>query len=394
MLKNVDIVYIGNDWFTENKTSCHHIAETLAQDNRILYIEASGQRAPRLHKRDFKKIIRKIKKLWRLPIIINKNFMVCSPVILPFHKYLIVKKINNFLLKFQIKKWCRLYGFNAPLLWILFPHFSSIIGKLNETGIVYYCVDEYSEMPNVNKEEIKKYEENILKHADIVFAVSDKLYRSKKKFCNNTYLSLHGVDVEHFGKANDEDLEIPDNIKRIKRPIAGFVGLIDERFDLKLIEYLSRKMPDLSLVFVGLTTINASSIEDIDNVFFLGHKPYESLPNYMKAFDVCIIPYDPTDGMVINSNPKKIREYLATGKPVVSVMIDALTPYKNHVYLANDNDDFIHCVSLALQENSSVKSRERIGLMKKESWQYRINQISNKIVKHLPHLDAAQKNVQ
>ncbi|MCK4775737.1 MAG: glycosyltransferase family 1 protein, partial [Candidatus Krumholzibacteria bacterium] len=67
MLKQEDIIYVSNAWPGDNKTSAHHIAEELAKNNRLLYVEASGQRAPRASARDYKKIVQKLRKAWNRP---------------------------------------------------------------------------------------------------------------------------------------------------------------------------------------------------------------------------------------------------------------------------------------------------------------------------------------
>jgi hypothetical protein len=46
------IVYFGNDWFAENRTSSHHIARRLAQVAPLLYVSSPGMRAPQASGRD------------------------------------------------------------------------------------------------------------------------------------------------------------------------------------------------------------------------------------------------------------------------------------------------------------------------------------------------------
>jgi len=375
VLENEQIIYVSNAWFNENKTSSHHIAEVLAKHNKVLYIEASGQRAPRASGRDIKKIFAILGKVWKNPVEVEPNVHLYSPLTLPLHKYALIRKLNRFLIKYMMGRACRKVGFDNPIMWIFLPHYSSIIGAVNSKIIVYYCVDEYSSQPNVNTEMIKNMEEDLLKKADIAFAVSDNLLEKKRKLNPNTFLSLHGVDVDHFRKCQDQETTIPADIADIPKPIVGFFGLIEEWIDLDLIKYLAAKREDVSFVFIGRVAQDISMLEPIKNVYFLGQKPYRELPNYLKAFDVGMMPYK-MNTQVINSNPKKLREYLAGGKPVLSVPVREVLKYKDLVYVAENYEDYYNCMNLALEDNSDERIAARIDAIQNESWDAKVDRIS------------------
>ena len=59
-LEHFAIIYFGNDWFAENRTSSHHVAERLAERTRVLYVDVPGLRAPKATGRDLKKLCRKL----------------------------------------------------------------------------------------------------------------------------------------------------------------------------------------------------------------------------------------------------------------------------------------------------------------------------------------------
>lgn len=383
MLSGNDIIYIGNDWFTENKTSSHHIAEILLKQNRILYVEGSGQRVPRTSKRDVRKIFTKLRKAWRDPIKIESNFYLYSPVVLPFHKYPIVRRINKFIIKRQILGACKRAMFNNPILWILPPHFSSIAGCLKSKGVVYYCVDEYSAQTGVDEKSIREMENYLLQSATVVFTVSEELLEKKRRLNDHVYLSLHGVDVMHFGKALEGTTAVPEDITCLSRPIVGFFGLIEQRIDLDLIGFLAQNRPNISFVFIGLISLDISELTKFRNIHFLGPKPYEVLPNYLKAFDVAIMPYKLNMEMK-NSNPKKLREYLAGGKPIVSVPIREVQRYGNLVFIANSYDEFLQSIDLAISDDSDEKRDMRLKSVENESWEARVETISLIVNKHIP----------
>ena len=60
-----------------------------------------------------------------------------------------------------------------------------------------------------------------------------------------------------------------------------------------------------------------AELRGLPNVRLLGTKAHEQIPDYINAFDVCLIPYV-VDELTDNISPAKLNEYLAIGKPVVS----------------------------------------------------------------------------
>jgi glycosyltransferase involved in cell wall biosynthesis len=382
MLINQQIVYVGNDWFTENKTSSHHIAEILAQTNSVLYIEGAGQRVPQATARDFRKILYKLKVLQNGVIKVGPGMHVFSPVTIPFHKSASIRAINGWILEKAVNRACRQLGFSSPVLWIILPHFSSLIGKLNEKGVVYYCVDEYAAQPGVDSESVRLMEDRLLKSANVVFTVSEPLFSRKHLKAHHTYLSLHGVDFDHFRKSNNDHTLIPSDIIDIPKPIAVFVGLIERWVDLDLIEYLAHLNKHVSFLFIGRLAQSSNALNKCSNVYFLGQRPYRALPRYLHHVDACLLPYKLND-QVLNSNPKKLREYLATGKPVVSVRVKEVERYSELVYIANDYQEFSNFLNLAIKENSPTLREARIAAMKKESWESRVAEISCLASRHL-----------
>ncbi len=386
MLKNEEIIYVANDWRGENKTSAHHVAEELSRHNRLLYIEAAGQRAPRASGRDLKKIVTKLSKFFSKPVEVATNVSVYSPVILPFHKYGVVRKINRVLLKFQMRRACRITGFKNPILWIVLPHYSSLVDDVSNKGIVYYCVDEYSSQPNVEVESIRRMEKQVLDRADVVFTVSEVLLENKKQLNTNVNLSPHGVDFEHFRRASAEKTAVPDDIGKIKRPIAGFFGLIEEWIDLELVARAADALPDVSFVMIGSVAQSVEFLKSRKNIHFLGHRRYDLLPPYLKAFDVGLLPYK-LNTQVINSNPKKLREYLAGGKPVVSVRVREVEKYGEMVEIVDSPDDFVKAIRRAIDNDNESDRNRRIEAMREESWEQKVERIGRIVRSRIPEVE-------
>ncbi len=392
MLTNEDIVYISNDWARENKTSAHHIAEVLSVRNRVLYVEAAGMRSPRVSGRDFRKIVTKLTRFFSRPKPLQNNLFLFSPSLIPFHRYAFVRSLNRLLLAKMLNRACKTIGFRKPIIWIYMPHFASAVETLENKGVVYYCTDEYSSNPKVDPETIRRLERVILEKADVAFVVSQRLLESKAPHNANTYLSRHGVDVGLFSQAMSESTRVPEDIARIPRPIAGFFGLLEEWIDTNLIAHVANALPDVSFVFIGRIARDMTSLQHFPNVHLLGHRKYESLAGYLKAFDVCMLVYKQGE-FSKHANPKKLREYLAGGKPIVSVRLGEVEEYQDFVKIADSYEDFARLIAQEIREDTADKRMRRLEAVKENSWEAKVEWLGQIIGRHIPLSVAENESV-
>lgn len=388
MLAGQDIIYITSDWFRENKTSTHHIAEELAKHNRLLYVEAAGMRAPQASKRDLGKILSKLKKFFAKPTRVLDNVYLYSPLILPFHQFAIARWLNRVLVSYLIRRAASDLGFRDPIVWIFMPHFAPVVASIPSKGVVYYVTDEYTATPHVKSTVIHEMENTILKRADVVFVVSDQLRDRKSQLNPHVYLSPHGVDVDFFKQSADPNTPIPNDIADISRPVAGFFGLIENYIDVNLIGHLATQLPDVSFVLIGRVARDVSTLRPYHNVHFLGHRSYASLAGYLKAFDVCLLLYE-IGSFSKNANPKKLREYLAGGKPVVSVRIPEIERYAKLVSIADTYDEFARLVRECIDTNSPELQAARLSAMRSESWASKVDRIGELIARHVPSVSTS-----
>lgn len=385
ILKGEDIVYFGNDWNADNKTSSHHIAERLSLNNRLLYVECPGLRRPTSSSRDIKRIWQKFTKWMRGPVEIHNNLHVLSLFLLPFHGKPGIRKINEFLISQTIIRGCNNLGFQKPILWVLAPHIAPVLNKVKGKMIVHWCTDKHSEMPGVERDPIAAMENDLINKSDVIFTVNKQLYSQIKPINANTYFTQHGVDISHFGKALDSELPIPEDMKKIPHPIIGFFGLIEEWIDQDLFVYMAKLRPSWSFVLIGRAATDISRISAIPNIHLLGSHSYSKMPLYAKCFDVAIIPFIINE-LTLDSNPLKLREYLAAGLPVVSTPLPEVRKYEPIVYIAEKYDEFLEKTELALNTNSQALIQERLSIVAQDSWDARVDEISRIVKSHLQKL--------
>jgi glycosyltransferase involved in cell wall biosynthesis len=254
--------------------------------------------------------------------------------------------------------------------------------KLEESAIIYHCVDDYAEFSGVKGESLRRSERELMKVADLVFVSSKQLWRERVKFNPRTYFVPHGVDLTHFSRALNPHLAVPGDIVNVRPPIIGFFGLVADWVDLDVVADVARARPDWSFVLIGRCITDTKVVTKLPNVLLLGQRPYESLPAYCRAFDVGIIPFR-VNNLTVRANPLKLREYLAAGLPVVSTPLPEVTKYAEVVRVAEKSEEFVREIEQALKEREEPFVRTRLAAMKRESWESRVEEFSRVIDEYI-----------
>jgi glycosyltransferase involved in cell wall biosynthesis len=373
-MEKMTIIYFGNDWFAENKTSSHHIAERLAASHTLLYVECPGLRMPQGNKRDLKKLFAKVKKAFSPPQRVAGDVWIHTLFQIPLHKYALVRMLNEKLILFSLRRVMKRLKLSDPLLWFHLPHLSMVPGKLASKGTVYYCIDNYSAVQNVDQTAVQRMDDEMTRVSDIVFVSSRPLYDKKRGMAKRLVLSPHGVDFRHFHAASSGTLPAPRDVAAIPGPVIGFWGLIDNRIDLELIRFLATGNPQWNFVMIGHLGVESNPCAGLQNVHFLGPRRYDELPAMAQLFDVAILPYSQND-FVFHCNPIKLREYLSTGKPAVSTRFPEIEPYSDVIAVADGYQDFAAKIAAHLQNDCAELAAKRVARVKDDSWDRRVDEI-------------------
>ncbi|MGI9035264.1 MAG: glycosyltransferase [Pyrinomonadaceae bacterium] len=373
ILRGRDIVCFSHDW-TGDPLSKTHLMRVLSRDKRILWINAIANRMPTASSKDFSRIFKKLKAFTEPVREAEKNIFVLNPLAIPAYGNEAVRSFNQKILLRQVKKAMRNLNFKNPLNMVCNPAAGLLAGKLGETELIYYCVDEYTAFTGASKG-LKEIEENLFRKADLVIVSAEKLFESKAKFNANTFIIRHGVDFAHFRRALDDETKIPAEIKDLPRPIIGFHGLLADWVDYELIKKTAEHFKYGSIVLIGKITVDAERkikiLDGVPNVHFLGRQPYAELPAYCKGFDVALNPFAINE-LTLAANPLKVREYLAAGLPVVSTDIPEVRVLENCL-VGENHADFIAKIEFAL---ANPKPRREISdSIRAESWDAKIDEL-------------------
>ncbi|MFN2493088.1 MAG: glycosyltransferase family 1 protein [Pyrinomonadaceae bacterium] len=231
------------------------------------------------------------------------------------------------------------------VLWYYTPMALSFTQHLKPLATIYDCMDELSAFKGAPPS-LKKSEELLFSRADLVFTGGQSLYEAKRNQHSSVYAFPSSIDCAHFGKARTLTSE-PDDQRDIPHPRLGFFGVIDERFDIDLLDCMARMKPEWQFVMIGpVVKIDPLTLPRRKNIHYLGGKSYKELPSYLAGWDVALLLFARNEATRFIS-PTKTPEYLAAGKPVVSTSIrDVVRPYGEQglVKIADTGPEFIAAV--------------------------------------------------
>ncbi|MBI4377626.1 MAG: glycosyltransferase [Nitrospinae bacterium] len=401
-----DIVCSANLYWDKTRWQRpNHIMSQLSKYCRILYVRPL----------DIRFYIRDRKK-WRMEnryFKANQNLTIFFPIVFPFAERLkIISFINKILMiaRIRIKIWS--LGFKNYILWFYTPKSAYLMGKLNEKFIIYDIMDEHSKFKGAH-EGMDGVERRLIERSSVVFTGTKRLWEGKRVFNSNSFFSPCGVDYQHFAKAQNGNLSYPPlrpllpllqkeggapirwmghsgwvgryEMTDIPSPIVGYVGAVDDRLDYDLIRRMAELHPEWSIVFIGpFIGLKMEDMPEMKNIFYLGGKKYEELPEYIKYFNVCIMPFV-KNPLTDKINPTKALEYMAAGKPIVSTHIPDITEFYSHIVkIGYDVDSFIRHVEREINTPDLKGIAEGIRLSKERTWEkvaesmyYRIENCKN-----------------
>ena len=185
-----------------------------------------------------------------------------------------------------------------------------------------------------------------------------------------------GIDRDLFSMSSIRNGDMPSELKGARRPIIGYVGVIQERFDMDLFKFLLNANPDYTFVVLGPIGKFRDFKFDIKapNLVRIGSKKYSEIPRYIKNFDICIVPHK-LDSMTASMSPMKLYEYLAMGKPVVTTPVGGIEKIAKYCNVAKDYKVFNEMIEKSLKaKNEDVSDI----IIKNHSWEKRADAILRK----------------
>jgi len=167
--------------------------------------------------------------------------------------------------------------------------------------------------------------------------------------------------------------------------VIGYYGAIADWFNMALVVSAARTFPEWDFWLIGAASAEqVAAARGIPNILFAGEVPYSELPTYLYGMDVCIIPFHENE-LTRCTNPVKVYEYLAAGKPVVATWMPELELLREHVCVARSPEQFLAGLKTAMsQPGTPADIRRRTEWAAGQDWSARAAQIDEEIQKQFP----------
>lgn len=389
MLKNAEIIVFGfPKWEGDYMKSTVHLARELARHNRVLYVDypftcldvmrglLGKPYIPVKEIIGWKKRLQVLQAeegvdlhLLRLPPILPMNWL---------HRQSHFEQLARFnarTIKPVVQKAADQLGFQEPIVINAFLPAMGIPlrGAFKEKLLAYYCYDDINSAPWINKHGASQ-EAKFLQLADLVITSSVQLYQNKAALAQDIGLVKNGVDMRLFGKKTLEP--IPPLSKPKYAQNIGYLGSVDSRLDLPLLERVVQELPHFCFSFVGRVVDQQvyQCLNRFENVQFFGAQPIELLPSFIEQFDAGIIPFVKNQ-LTASIYPLKVNEYLARAKPVVSTDFANLDDFTEVIAIAGEAGAFAQALCRTTGQLNAVLAKKRQSMAAENSWEKRASQL-------------------
>lgn len=253
----------------------------------------------------------------------------------------------------------------ASVSLVQHPYWSPLVRAVPSARLVYDCMDHHGGFEN-NAPAVIEEEARLVEDADLVIVTSSWLEQEIAPRARATAMVRNAGEFALFRDPPAEVFRDPQD-----RRVIGYHGAIAEWFDLALVRRVAEAEPDALVLLIGNDTAKASeALADLPNVRLTGEVPYAQLPYWLHGFDVCLLPFRVIP-LTLATNPVKVYEYLAAGKPVVSVNLPEMAQFDGLVRVAADPAAFVQAVHTALAAPADQGREERQRFAEAQTWAHR-----------------------
>ncbi|GGA83836.1 glycosyl transferase [Neiella marina] len=374
------LLVFGEDW-GRHPSSTQHIVRSLAAERRVIWVNSICLRRPKLSWRDLLRVTDKLKQWWRggsessqsTAIATPKQLTVIAPLVFPAARSSLIRKLNVWLVNRQINKVRQRYAIGSLDLWISLPTAVDWLGHHNESHSLYYCGDDFAALAGVDHQHVSECEAQLVQRVDSVCAASKTIQAKLQRLVGarkRVELLPHGVDIRLFSAPTERPTALSTN-----KPVAGFYGSIASWLDIDLLANLAQAMPHWHFVLIGAIETDVSALTAIDNIELIGAVPHQQLPSYVQHWQAAILPFRDC-AQIKACNPLKLREYLASGTPVISAPFPALQPYRDYVQQVTSLVQWQAALSSCQRPVTASWRRHQQLAVAAESWDIRARQVN------------------
>ena len=388
MIEGHDILCFAPGPWDDIWRNRHQLMSRLARANRVLYVEPWPELRPTLRRLRSGQLGFRDLQPPRLRRI-SRGLSVFRPATwAPRSTRMPLRAVTDTIMMASLRRAIRTLDFGSPILWLYLPEMGMFIGRFGEKLVIYHIVDEYAGYSGVSaawQPTLRRAEERLAARADLVVVTSPELFARKKGLNSNIVLVPNAVDYQAFAAVCSASQTIPKVLADCPRPIAGYIGAINDKLDLPLLARTAAEASRWTLLLVGPISVESESgqqalerLRALPNVRFIGARPVDEVPRFVAACDVCLLPYRVIE-WTKHIDSLKLYEYLACAKPVVATDVPAAHRAGDVVDIAPSADTLTAAMEHALSNDSAALRARRQAIASQNTWDMRVEQLSQAI---------------
>jgi len=365
------LLVFADDW-GRHPSSCQHLIRQLLGRYQVWWVNTIGMRPPRFNGATIRRGLEKVRQWLRgRPQArtdsgpATEGPRVLNPRMWPWFTAPLDRRINRALLLRQLSKPLRSLDTPAIALTTI-PIVADLMGELPVRRWVYYCVDDFGEWPGLDSRPLRLMERALIQKADAIVAVSETLRRKLRRREREAHLLTHGVDLAFW--QSPSAAPPPAFLDGLERPLIVFWGVLDRRMDIVFLQKLANDLTKGTIVLAGPEDDPLPELAALRRIVRLGSLPFATLPLLAREAAVLVMPY--ADLPVTRAiQPLKLKEYLATGRPVVVRDLPATHDWGDCADVVTTPESFSELVRLRVQTGLPDSQRSaRSSRLASEGW--------------------------
>jgi glycosyltransferase involved in cell wall biosynthesis len=271
---------------------------------------------------------------------------------------------------------------NDPLVFVFsYPYYHSLAKQLNGFSI-YYNVDDYQHYWKGRERQTQNAEDRAVNYAGLVVCVAqyraNQLRRIHSQKGDRIIHIPHGCSPQFMV---DHPLEYPNplpaELRHYSRPIAGYIGTLNYRFDFAYLAQVAAQLPDVTFVLGGALPQpqegsenwwqGVEQVRQLSNVHFIGAVSHQQLGEYLQSFDLLLMIYSECN-FNLNACPTKLWDYMGTSLPIVANnVVPEVNRWNELILISKHPEEFAKNINEALKE-PGIKAKRCLEVARKNVW--------------------------
>jgi glycosyltransferase involved in cell wall biosynthesis len=302
------------------------------------------------------------------------NQRICCPPGWLFHYWPLTRRFFAHLIR-------QFQGTNPLIFAFSYPYYYSLVQDLKAYSI-YYNIDDYRHYWPGRESQTPEVEQQAVAHADLTLCVAhqrtDYLRQECPSKANKIVHIPHGCSPEFMvERPLTQPKPLSGELQTYSRPIAGYVGALNYRFDFHYLARVAEQIPDITIILGGSIPQpsegssewwqGVEQVRRLPNVHFIGQVPHHRLGEYLQSFDVLLMLYSLCN-FNLNACPTKLWDYMGTSLPIVANNVVPEVNLWRHLILVSENpEEFASNIRLALA-NPQWRSQDRLDVAQAHTW--------------------------